>query len=277
MENIESLKKKRWFYLCVGTVLLLFLGLIYAWSVFRVPLEAEFGWTQAQTSITFSISMMMFCLGCLSGGIITGRKGHRATLMICAAVLFAGFMSASRIDSLAGIYVSYGVLCGYGVGLGYNCSISTVIKWFPDRQGLASGVSMMGFGLGALLLGTVGAKMIEVMGWRHTFMIFAVLFAVIVLVCMALLKTASQGFVDAMLAGSAKAEPSIEELGPGEMVRRKNFWLLLSWIIVLSSAGLAIINNAAPLVQTVIVGDLTKAAAVAGILSVFNGIGRVVM
>ena len=83
--NIEKLKKVRWGYLLLGVVLLLFLGLIYAWSVFRAPLEKEFGWSKAQTSVTFSVSMMMFCLGGLAGGILNGKKGYRFTLSCCAS------------------------------------------------------------------------------------------------------------------------------------------------------------------------------------------------
>ena len=153
--NLERNKQLRWLYLALGVGLLLCLGLIYAWSVFRAPLEAEFGWSKAQTSVTFSISMMMFCLGGLASGMLTGRKGPRFTLTACALFLLAGFAMASRIHTLPGIYVSYGGFCGFGVGLGYNATISTIMRWFPDKQGLVSGITLMGFGFGGMLLGTL--------------------------------------------------------------------------------------------------------------------------
>lgn len=138
----------RWLYLLLSVVLLLCLGLIYAWSIFRVPLESEFGWSKAETSITFSISMMMFCLGGVVSGVLTERRGVRTTLILCAVLLAAGFMSASGVHSLWGIYAAYGGLAGLGAGLGYNAVISTIVKWFPDRQGFVSGMSLMGFGFG---------------------------------------------------------------------------------------------------------------------------------
>ena len=93
--------------------------------------------------------MVMFCLGGLVSGIITERKGARWTLSFCALCLAAGFFGASRISTLTGIYLTYGVCCGFGVGLGYNASISTIVKWFPDKQGLISGIALMASGWAA--------------------------------------------------------------------------------------------------------------------------------
>lgn len=274
--TIEKLKKARWGYLLLGVVLLLFLGLIYAWSVFRAPLEAEFGWSKAQTSVTFSISMMMFCLGGLAGGILTGKKGHRVTLVCCAVCLFIGFAAASRVNSLMGIYLSYGVFCGFGVGLGYNTAISLTVRWFPDKQGLVSGVTLMGFGFGGMLLGTLGARMITTLGWRTTFLIFAVVFAVIVLICAFVLRRAEDGFVTAMAAGTGGKQAAYEELDWREMLRRRNFWLCLVWAVILSAAGLAIINESTTYAATFVGGDLNRAAALAGIVPIANGVGRAI-
>ena len=104
--NIVKLKKIRWLYLAVGVVLLLFLGLIYAWSVFRAPLAEEFGWSAPQLSVTFSISMMMFCIGGFVSGLITAKKGYRLTMILCAVFLAAGFILASRINTLMGIHMT---------------------------------------------------------------------------------------------------------------------------------------------------------------------------
>ena len=274
--NIVKLKKIRWLYLAVGVVLLLFLGLIYAWSVFRAPLAEEFGWSAPQLSVTFSISMMMFCIGGFVSGLITAKKGYRLTMILCAVFLAAGFILASRINTLMGIYLTYGLLCGFGVGLGYNVVISTIVKWFPDRQGFVSGVALMGFGFGGMLLGTAGAKMIAAIGWRTTFVIFGIVFGVMVLLGMLVLRGASDDLTQQLMSGEKKAASSFEELTPAQMLRRRNFWIYFIWAIVLSAAGLAIINESAPFAQAVTGFDLTRAAAVAGIVSVFNGAGRVV-
>lgn len=267
--------KIRWRYLVLGTLLLLCLGLIYAWSVFRAPLEAEFGWSKAQTSVTFSISMMMFCLGGLVSGIITSKRGPRYTLTGCAVCLLVGFAAASRISSLPGIYISYGVFCGFGVGLGYNSTISTIMKWFPDKQGLVSGITLMGFGFGGMLLGTLAASLITRLGWRMTFLIFAAAFAAMMLAGALLLRPAEDAFTEAMAAGARRRE-SVEELSWQEMLHKRDFWLCFFWATILSAAGLAIINESTTYAAAFVGGDLTRAAAIAGVVSIANGVGRVI-
>lgn len=279
--NEKALKRQmssRWALLVLGVILLLFLGLIYGWSIFRSPLQSEFGWTDSQASLTFSISMMTFCLGGLVGGIINkGKNGFRINLIAAAVLLAIGFFSASNIQSLMGIYLSYGVCCGFGVGLGYNTAISTIVKWFPDKQGLISGITLMGFGFGSMILGTVAGAMIQSMGWRVTFRIFAVAFAIVMVVGALLLRNAGAEFVAYLSQGSSKAvTPAVEEVGAAVMLRRRNFWIYFVWAIILSAAGLAIINSSATYAQLFVGENLTLAASIAGIVSIANGVGRVI-
>ncbi len=265
----------RWLYLCVSVVLLLCLGLIYAWSVFRVPLEAEFGWSKAETSVTFSISMMMFCLGGVASGILTERKGARITLAVCAGCLAAGFSLASFAASLWEIYMTYGVLCGFGVGLGYNSAISTAVKWFPAKSGLVSGISLMGCGFGAMALGTVAAALIGVMGWRATFLLIAAVFGAVMLAGAALLRPAAPSFLQHMSGHMTRQRQAVEDLPARQMITRRNFWFYVLWAGALSAAALAIINISTGYAGTFVGGDLSEAAAVAGIVSLANGAGRV--
>ena len=86
------------------------------------------------------------------------------------------------ISSLPALYLAYGVLYGFGVGLGYNAIMGTIVKWFPDKTGLASGILLMGFGISSLIVGKVGARLIGEIGWRDTFMYFGIAFGIIVLV-----------------------------------------------------------------------------------------------
>ena len=122
---------------------------------FVAPLEAEFGWSRTQTSAVFTISMIFFCLGGIVSGIIIKKKTARFILTVAAICLCAGFCCASSIHTVGGLYIAYGVLCGTGVGLAYNCNISTVLKWFPDRAGFISGLLLMCFGCGGMVLGTL--------------------------------------------------------------------------------------------------------------------------
>ncbi len=272
---LEKQLKLRWRYLLVGIVMMLFLGLIYAWSVLRVPLEAEFGWTSTQSSLTFSISMTMFCVGGMISGITTSKYGARLTITIAAILFAAGFGFASAIQTLIGIYITYGVLCGLGCGMGYNSVIGTIIKWFPDKQGLASGFTLMGFGFGSMVLGTIVASLITDFGWRTTFVMLAISMAILFFIGSIILKAPPKEFAKELSSSGKTIKPSYEDVDYKIMLKRRNFWVFFCWAIAVSSAGLIIMNISAQYANTILGGDLTQAAAVAGIISITNGIGRV--
>ena len=153
MEGKVHTSSYRWLQLVLGTIVLLVLGSLYAWSTYRGTLMEEFGWTVSSAQMTFSISMMTFCLGGLFSGIITKRIGIKIPAVLSAVLMFAGLFMASKIVSLGGLYVSYGVLYGFGVGIGYNVIMGTIVKWFPDKTGLCSGILLFGFGISSLIVG----------------------------------------------------------------------------------------------------------------------------
>lgn len=128
-----------------------------------------------------------------------------------------------------------------------------------------------------MILGTVAGAMIQSMGWRVTFRIFAVAFAIVMVVGALLLRNAGAEFVAYLSQGSSKAvTPAVEEVGAAVMLRRRNFWIYFVWAIILSAAGLAIINSSAPYAQLFVGENLTLAASIAGIVSIANGVGRVI-
>ena len=144
----------RWIYVAVGCVVLLFSGLVYAWSVLSGPIAAEFPlWTTAQLSLTFTIVMSFFCLGGLTCGALSARISPRIFLWISALLFLAGFLLTASMRSLPMLYVGFGVVCGLASGFSYNAVLGPVGAWFPDKQGLVSGILLMGFGLSSFLIG----------------------------------------------------------------------------------------------------------------------------
>lgn len=262
-------------------LMLLCLGLIYGWSIFVAPLEAEFGWVRAQTSLTFTISMAMFCIGGLAAGMLVMRGIKRSYLMVTAGLLLlGGFYAASYSAQLAHFYIFYGVLCGFGVGVSYNLLISAVTKLFPGKQGFISGILMMSFGFGGLVLGSLCASLLISLGWRSTFKIIGLLIGLIVIVGSVVIdiagkKLASQLPVQAA-TGSGKSGKEIgsREYSVREMMKSPSFIILFAWLVLLSSAGLMIIGHVAPSILELGAEPATAAMAV-GVVSVSNGAGRV--
>lgn len=270
---------KRWVYLFTGTLTLLFMGLIYAWSIFKVPFgEIYHEWTAPQMSLTFTISMIFFCLGGFAGGLLGKRFSARVRLLIAAVFLFAGFFGVSRLDpanssaSLTALYVLYGVLGGGGVGIGYNAVISTITKWFPDKVGLASGIMMMGFGLGGLLLGGVLNSLISKKGIFFTFSVLAMAITAVTVIGALIIKeparkasNSAEGKTDQTSSDGARNYTA------AEMMKTSAFWIFELWAVALNSAGLMVINSAANI--SVAFGG---SVVLGMIVSLFNGAGRIV-
>ena len=173
------MENKRWIYAVTGTVILLFAGLVYAWSVIASPLIAYFTeWNKAQISLTFTICMSFFCLGGLIGGILSKKISIRTNLWISGILFLAGFFLASKTNNLTMLYVGYGVLCGFASGFVYNGIMSCVTRWYSDKPGLISGILLMGFGIGSFIIGKVYQAVtpagVGMEVWRNSFFVFGV-------------------------------------------------------------------------------------------------------
>lgn len=267
------LSKKRWIYAINGIITLVFLGLIYAWSIFVAPLEAEFGWSRSETSMAFTICMSCFCIGGFAAGMIAKKKLPSFIMRLCAICVVIGFVTTAQINSLIALYITYGVFVGFGVGLAYNAIISTVTMWFPKSKGFISGLLLMGFGFGGMLLGTVGTACIQHFGWRMAFVGIGITLGVLILISSFLVKL-PEGTIDSSTAETKKTI-SQYEYTTKQMLATTSFWKFFLWAIVLSASGLAMIGHAVPYAIDMGV-TAGKAAAFAGIISLFNGAGRVI-
>lgn len=272
----------RWIYALIGLIVLLFDGMVYAWSVLSMPIAQEYpDWTKAQMSITFTIVMILFCVGCMVGGLLAPKTGARTCLWISAALFLGGFTVASNMHSLPVLYFGFGVICGFASGLAYNAVLETVGKWFPDQQGLISGVLLMGFGISSFAVGkiyqaftpdTIGA-------WRSSFLALGILTAVALAVCGAFIKKPDERFCPPTIRKKGSYQnPVAMEANSVQMMRTPQFWLYYVWVILLSAAGLAIVSQASGIAREI--GTEISAgtiATVVGLISITNGIGRVIM
>ena len=280
-----KIETRRWLYAAVGVIALLFAGMVYAWSVMSSPIAAYFpDWTKAQISMTFTIVMGLFCIGGFLGGLLSRRIDVRFHVWLAAVLFFAGFFLASRAESLAMLYIGYGILCGFASGLVYNAVISTVSTWFPDKRGLISGVLLMGFGISSFVVGKVYSAVTPagpgVDDWRRSFFVFGVITLAVLIVCgFFIVRPSQEELASLMKDGGAKKSNSISEVDfkTVDMVRTSSFWLYFVWAVLLSAAGLALISQASG-VATEVGPDVAAGtiATVVGLISVFNGVGRVI-
>ena len=278
------MENKRWLYAGVGTIIMLFAGLIYAWSVLASPISAFFtDWTQSQISLTFTICMSFFCIGGLCGGLLAKKVNVKMNMILSGIFLCAGFLISSRTDSLAMLYIGYGILAGFGSGFVYNGIMSCLNKWFADKPGLISGILLMGFGFGSFIIGKVYQAFTPsgegIDAWRNSFFIFGIILIVVMVLGALIIKAPGADYkapAPVKKESKSKKEEGID-IGPGQMLKRASFWLYIVWATTLSAAGLILISQASGVVAEINPqASASTVATVVGLISILNGIGRVI-
>ena len=275
-------KMNRWAYAVIGVVTLLFAGLIYAWSVMSKSIAASRpDWTATQVSLTFTIVMALFCTGGLIAGLLSKKINPKLYIIASGVFFAAGFFIASLTgDSPALLYIGFGVICGLGAGFAYNTVLSTMSQWFPDKQGLISGILLMGFGLSSFIIGKVYAAVTPSDGsdqWKMTFRILGIVVLVVMLICFNFFVKPSEDYkVPGAAAKKVVKEPALD-IPPTQMVKKPAFWLYYIWAILLSAAGLVLVSQASGIATQVgpNVSD-GNIATIVGLISILNGIGRVI-
>ena len=268
----------RWVIAIAGVFLQIALGAVYAWSVFRIPLSKQFGWSISQVTLTFTISIFMLGFASFVGGLWMNRVGPRTVALTAGVFYSVGvFLTSFSANKLWWLYLSYGFIGGIGLGLGYIVPVATLVKWFPDRRGLITGIAVGGFGAGALITAPVASRLIQTVGVLPTFAYLGVGYFVITIIASLFMQNPPEGWQPTGWTPSAKqtAQRATHDYVLSEALKTWQWWAL--WLILLlnTSAGIAVISQEGPIFQ-----ELTKVSAVVaggmvGIASLGNGVGRV--
>ena len=273
--------KNRWLIALSAIAVHVSIGSAYAYSVFKKPLAASLGWSSTETSLAFTLAIFFLGLSAAVLGPRVERWGPRVSAL-AAAVLFASGQIISGLGVAAGMlpvfYLGYGVVGGVGLGIGYLAPVSTLVRWFPDRRGLATGMAVMGFGAGALLASPVATRLIEAWGVPPTFYAMGTAYLVVMALGARYLERPPEGWQPpgaTSAANGPRAAADLAQLSAREAVRTPRFWMLWLLMFVNISAGILLISVAAPLAQET--GGLSAAAAAAmvGVMGLFNGGGRI--
>ena len=174
-------KKNRWLVLVAAIVVNISLGAGYAWSVFQEALlEVNPDWSLSETSLAFSISFAMVPVAMIISGPIVDKYGGRLVVLISGILFGLGMFATGYVTSIPALYLTYGLILGLGIGAGYGTATALTVKWFPDKKGLAGGLTAAGFGGGAIILAPIATAMIESMGISSTFRTLGVILLVFI-------------------------------------------------------------------------------------------------
>lgn len=281
----ENLESKRWWIAVAAVIMQLCLGTVYAWSVFKKPLMTAHGWGETATQVTFMICIGVIGCSAAFGGALVDKKGPRFVATIGGILFGVGTLLAGladQIGSLFLLYLSFGLIAGLGNGFGYVTPIATLIRWFPDKRGLVTGLAVMGFGAGAFFMGKIAPGMVISMGVAKTFYIWGVIFLILVTASAQLYQNPPKGWLPAGFKPSAaKGASAAESFSFDEAKKTPQWWMLWGMLFLNVSAGLGLLSQLSPMAQDMLkksISDPGQLALAGGAIlayaSIFNGLGR---
>jgi len=276
--------KNRWLIALSAISIHLSIGSAYAYSVFKNPLSTQLGWGNQEVALSFTIAIFFLGMSAAVFGRFVEKRGPRVSAAV-AAVLFScgqlGSGLAVHLESLAAFYIFYGVIGGIGLGIGYISPVSTLVKWFPDRRGLATGMAVMGFGAGSLICSPIAARLIDQFGISATFYALGTVYFILMMSGALYIAKPEEGWLPkgmrdgAKSPGGVKVKKDLAQLTSMEAVRTKRFWLLWVMMFVNISSGIMIISVASPMAQEKVGLSVAVAATMVGVMGLFNGGGRI--
>lgn len=274
--------KNRWLIAAAAVGIHISIGSVYSWSVFINPLREEHDWGLSEISLTFSIAILFLGLSAAFMGHFVERYGPRKSGIIASFCFGAGLLGSGFADQLGSIYMLYffyGALGGIGLGIGYITPVSSLVKWFPDRRGLATGLAIMGFGFASLIASPVIARLITGIGISNTFYVLSAVYFTIMLLSSLYLTPPPKNWMPEGMKEESKSKDDqtndLAQLTANEAVKTIRFWALWAMLFINVTCGIAIISVASPMAQDIANLSAAAAATMVGIMGLFNGFGRI--
>ena len=266
----------RWRVAAAGVAMQMALGAMHAWSVYVTPLVEAFGWTVSQVTLTYAITNLAFGIAAFAGGLWMAKAGPRTVGVVGGTLYGLGVVLASlSVDRLWVLYLTYGLLAGTGIGMGYIVPITTLLKWFPERRGFITGIAVAGFGFGGLVTAPLAARLVQAVGVLSTFAILGVGYLVVV-AGTALFMTdppRDLGAEGCHPKASARRDPATNHTLK-DALRSWRWYALWTLFLLNGSAGKSLISQAAPMARELTGAGAAAAAGMIGMVSIGNGAGR---
>jgi OFA family oxalate/formate antiporter-like MFS transporter len=268
----------RWIIAAAGVLMQVALGAVYAWSVFRAPLVRQFGWSISEVTLTFTISIFVLGISAFLGGLWLNRKGPRVVAITGGILYGLGvFLASFSANKLWWLYLSYGLIGGIGLGLSYIVPVAVLVKWFPDRRGLITGIAVGGFGAGALITAPVATRLIQSVGVLNTFAYLGIAYLIVTVVASLFMQNPPEGWRPEGWTPTASqtSQRAGGDYTLGQALKTWQWYALWLLLFLNTFAGISIISQEAPIFQELVGVSAVVAASMVGIASIGNALGRV--
>ena len=268
----------RWGLAVSGFLMQMALGAVYAWSVFRVPLSKQFHWSISEVTLTFTICVFVLGVSAFFGGLWLNRKGPRIVALTGGFLYGLGvFLASFSADKLWWLYLSYGLIGGIGLGFGYIVPVAVLVKWFPDRRGLITGIAVGGFGAGALVTAPLATHLIQSVGVLQTFARLGIGYLVVTMATGYFMRNPPDGWKPAGWVPSAAqtAQRAAKDYTLGSALKTWQWWALWALLFLNVSAGISLISQESPIFQEIAKVGAIAAGGMVGIVAIGNAVGRI--
>jgi OFA family oxalate/formate antiporter-like MFS transporter len=268
----------RWGLAAAGFLMQMALGAVYAWSVFRTPLSKQFHWSISDVTLTFTICVFVLGVAAFFGGLWLNRKGPRVVALTGGFLYGLGvFLASFSADKLWWLYLSYGLIGGIGLGFGYIVPVAVLVKWFPDKRGLITGIAVGGFGAGALVTAPVATRLIQSVGVLQTFAYMGIAYILVTMATGLFMKNPPdgwkpEGWLPSVIQSKQRAA---KDYTLGEALKTWQWWALWLLLFLNTSAGISLISQESPMFQEFAKASAIVAAGMVGIVSIGNAVGRI--
>jgi MFS transporter, OFA family, oxalate/formate antiporter len=242
------------------------------------PLANRFGWSISEVTLTFTISIFVLGIAAFVGGLWLNRQGPRVVAVAAGVLYGVGIILASFSDrGLWWLYLTYGVIGGTGLGFGYIVPVAVLVKWFPERRGLITGIAVGGFGAGALVTAPIATRLIARVGVLSTFAYLGTAYLVMTVVAGLFMKNPPEGWRPPGWTTDSKqiSQRATHNYTLGEALGTWQWWVLWLILFLNTSAGISVISQEAPMFQELARVSVVVAAGMVGVVSIGNALGRV--
>ena len=270
--------RNRWFIALAAIGLHISIGSVYAWSVLTRPIMADMGFTLSQTTWTFSLAILMLGLSAGFLGSFAEKIGPKKSGLLAMLFWVTGLLGtayALSIHNLTLLYLFYGIIGGIGLGIGYITPVSTLVKYFPNRPGFATGLAIMGFGFASLIAGPLMQYLVAQVGLVDTFIILGVIYLVIMGTSSLYLKAPQPKYPTRTTKDKSTMYVHTHGMLANDAMKTWQFGALW-WVFFINiTCGIGLLSLASPMAQEAIGMTPAAAASLVGIIGIFNGGGRI--
>lgn len=276
-----DLNKKRWIILAACCMINLCLGSIYAWSVFSASMSQYLSThlnttiTSADLAVVYTVANSVGPITMISGGWINDKFGPKIVLLVGTSMYSIGLILSGFATSIPMLLVTYGIIGGLGLGMAYGCTISTAVKFFPDKRGLIGGLTTAVYGLSSVIISPIITLLVQKQNAPFAFKVIGVIFLIVMLLCALNVQSCPKEFIPKGYKSEINTTESMNDKNWKQMLASPIFYVMIILLTCGAFSGMMIISQAAGLAQDMVQMNAMAASTAVSVLALFNASGRI--